>query len=88
MAGITGSNRRLGINRTAPCWLLVAASAAGLFCLGGCYQRTVSARGIGAASHEVSEPYQESGQLDTWIFGPSSESKQQTPMNRNSSRLR
>ncbi|MBC7770876.1 MAG: hypothetical protein H7210_00140 [Pyrinomonadaceae bacterium] len=65
-----------------------ALAAAAVLSLGGCYQRTVGARGIGAASHEVSEPYQETGQLDDWIFGPTNENRQQTPMSRNSTRMR
>lgn len=88
MAGTITSNRILNTCKASTPWLVCVVVAASVLCLGGCYQRTVSARGIGAASHEVSEPYQESGQLDDWIFGPTNDSKQQTPMNRNSSRLR
>jgi hypothetical protein len=40
-----------------------------LMCSGGCYQRVVAAKGLGADNYTVSEPYQESGQLDEWIFG-------------------
>jgi hypothetical protein len=37
--------------------------------MGGCYQRVVRAKGLGADNYNVSEPYQESGKLDEWIFG-------------------
>jgi hypothetical protein len=37
--------------------------------LGGCYERVVRAKGFGADQYNVAEPYQESGQLDEWIFG-------------------
>ncbi len=35
----------------------------------GCYHRVIGAKGLGADNYNVSEPYQESGQLDEWIFG-------------------
>lgn len=35
----------------------------------GCYERTVSARGMGADQYDVSEPYQENSKIDDWIFG-------------------
>lgn len=54
--------------------------------LSGCYQRTISARGIGASSYEISEPYQESGQLDEWIFGPPAGERRVTPLTRNGGR--
>lgn len=37
--------------------------------LGGCYQRVVRAKGLGADQYNVSEPYQESGKVDEWLFG-------------------
>lgn len=50
--------------------LAAAAAAAGLSAgLGGCYQRVVRAKGLGAEQYNVSEPYQESGKLDEWLFG-------------------
>lgn len=36
---------------------------------GGCYERVVSARGMGADQYRVSEPYQENSKLDDWVFG-------------------
>jgi hypothetical protein len=36
----------------------------------GCYQRVVSAKGLGASSYEVHEPYQSNSGLDDWLFGP------------------
>jgi hypothetical protein len=41
----------------------------------GCYERTISAHGLGADQYDVSEPYQENSQLDNWIFGPQEDSK-------------
>jgi hypothetical protein len=35
----------------------------------GCYERVIGAKGLGAENYNVSEPYQESGKLDEWIFG-------------------
>jgi len=67
--------------------LALVGGGASLCLLSGCYERTVAARGIGAAGHEISEPYQESGKLDEWIFGPTPSSKKITPMTRTGSRL-
>ncbi|MGE3108720.1 MAG: hypothetical protein AB7G11_14600 [Phycisphaerales bacterium] len=69
--------------RSAVCLAGVVAISSTL----GCYQRTIAARGIGASSYEISEPYQESGQLDEWIFGPTPGSRKITPMTRNNTRL-
>ena len=60
--------------RPAPLAVLgLLAAAAGL---AGCYERVVAVRGIGANSTTVEEPYQESGQLDRWVFGEEPGSKQ------------
>ncbi len=48
--------------------LLVALAAAALG-LAGCYERVVSAHGLGADRIETQEPYQESGEIDRWVFG-------------------
>ncbi|MBL8757258.1 MAG: hypothetical protein JNK35_02370 [Phycisphaerae bacterium] len=53
---------------------LVAAAA--LLPAAGCYERVVGARGLGAERIETQEPYQESGQLDRWIFGEEPADKQ------------
>ena len=37
--------------------------------LQGCYERVVGARGLGASTYNISEPYQENSKLDDWIFG-------------------
>lgn len=53
-------------------WLLATLSAVaviGAILNTGCYSRVVEARGLGADRIETQEPYQESGQLDRWIFG-------------------
>ncbi|MBC7835478.1 MAG: hypothetical protein H7Y88_10325 [Phycisphaerales bacterium] len=49
---------------------LSAVAACGL-CLvgGGCYERVVGAHGPGADQYNVSDPYQESSEVDRWIFG-------------------
>lgn len=45
--------------------------------LAGCYERVVSARGLGADQYSVSESYQESDStVDSWIFGDSQPNKQ------------
>jgi hypothetical protein len=44
---------------------------------GGCYERVVAVRGIGSSAVTVEEPYQESGQLDRWVFGDEPSSKQE-----------
>jgi len=46
---------------------MLIAAAAGV--QAGCYQRVVSAKGLGASSYEVHEPYQENSKLDDWVFG-------------------
>lgn len=48
---------------------LLAMLAAGASTLGGCYERVVGARGLGADQYRVSEPYQENSKLDDWVFG-------------------
>jgi len=67
---------------------LIGVGAIAIFAMTGCYQRTIGARGIGAASHEVSAPYQESGRVDDWIFGPTDSGRKMTPMTRNNSTMR
>ena len=37
--------------------------------LPGCYKRVVRAKGLGADTVAVSEPYQESSKIDDWMFG-------------------
>jgi hypothetical protein len=44
---------------------LACAAAAGT----GCYERVTKAKGLGADSVAVSEPYQETSKLDDWLFG-------------------
>lgn len=41
----------------------------GALASGGCYRRVIYAHGLGSESIQVEQPYQESGQLDNWIFG-------------------
>jgi hypothetical protein len=57
--------------------LLLAAACLGGVLAGGCtYSRVVDARGLGADKVQVEEPYQESGDLDRWIFGDEPSTKQ------------
>ncbi len=54
--------------RHAAAWLGLAVAAA-LICSGGCYRRVISAQGFGSETIQTEEPYQESGEIDNWIFG-------------------
>ncbi|MGQ0626843.1 MAG: hypothetical protein ACT4PL_01935 [Phycisphaerales bacterium] len=58
--------------------LSVSLLAVGALCIcAGCtYTRVVGARGFGSERVQVEEPYQESGQLDRWIFGEDPVEKQ------------
>ncbi len=47
----------------------IVGALAALTLLSGCYTRVVGASGFGNERVQVEEPYQESGQLDRWIFG-------------------
>jgi len=60
-------------------WIVAFAGLAGtllLLTLGGCYERVIEARGLGADSIQTEEPYQESGEIDRWIFGDDPATKQ------------
>lgn len=52
--------------------LALAVAALGL---AGCYERVVSAHGLGSDRIQTEQPYQESGEIDRWIFGPPPEAK-------------
>jgi hypothetical protein len=58
-------------SRTALLMALVLGGGI-LMCVtaGGCYERVVGARGLGAGAYDVNQPYQENSHLDDWIFGP------------------
>ncbi len=58
----TRTGRRIGV-------VLAFAGVVSLLSLGGCYQRVVGARGLGASNTKVSKPYQENTFLDDWIYG-------------------
>lgn len=64
----------------------LAVIALGLMSLtsaGGCYERVVKAKGLGADSVTVQESYQENSKLDNWLFGePSTSTKKATPLDR------
>lgn len=68
--------RSAGTTGAAVMVLLAFAAA-----LPGCYERVVKAKGLGADSVAVSEPYQESSKLDDWIFGKE-EPKSKSLLNR------
>ncbi len=63
------------------CLCAVALGAAGA--VGGCYQRTIRATGLGADRYDVSEPYQENSRVDNWLFG-----EQRDPRERTGTRLK
>jgi hypothetical protein len=48
----------------------------------GCYTRTVEAKGLGADSYDVSDPYQENSALDDWIFGERQDTRNRSLLNR------
>ena len=54
---------------------LIALFAGVASILSGCYERVVSARGFGSERIAVEEPYQESGEIDKWIFGDDAATK-------------
>lgn len=57
------------------CSTLVCALTLGALTVAqeGCYRRVVGARGLGASQYEIQQPYQESGEVDNWLFGPKEE---------------
>lgn len=64
---------------------LVGLCLLGLGCMlvgasGGCYERTVSAKGLGADQYQISEPYQSNNKLDDWLFGPQQPKKSKNMM--------
>ena len=73
----TRINLRSTSATSAAVMVLLAFAAA----LPGCYERVVKAKGLGADSVAVSEPYQESSKLDDWIFGKE-EPKSKSLLNR------
>jgi len=70
------------MKRTIKSAVPVVLLAAIAMLLGGCYERVVSARGFGSERIQIEEPYQESGQLDRWIFGEDPTSKSANNFNR------
>lgn len=62
--------------KSAVCALItVALAAAAAVALGGCYERVISAKGLGADQYQVSEPYQSDSAVDKWLFGPQQKPK-------------
>lgn len=55
--------------RSATTTLILLAALTAATTLGGCYERVVSARGMGADQYNVTEPYQENSRVDDWVFG-------------------
>jgi hypothetical protein len=70
--------RATNLRTPNPRTLLRGLSLAGLLIAGvvltlptaGCYERTISVRGPGAARETVQQPYQEEYWIDRQIFGP------------------
>jgi hypothetical protein len=74
---VTSQPTRSGIHRPLLLGLWGLAALAAVGGLSGCYERVVRAKGLGADNYNVSEPYQESGKVDEWIFGsPGGSNKQ------------
>ncbi|MFN0012731.1 MAG: hypothetical protein ACKVS8_13925 [Phycisphaerales bacterium] len=65
-------------SRIAACAGL-GVTALALACSGGCYTRTISAQGFGSEAIQTEDPYQESGELDNWIFGPQQTMRRSNP---------
>jgi hypothetical protein len=57
---------------------ILLSGCAALGALGGCYERVVGAHGFGADQYSVSQPYQESGRIDDWVFGKTSKRTNKT----------
>jgi hypothetical protein len=55
---------------------LLALACVAAVATAGCYRRVVGARGLGASQYDVQQPYQESGEIDNWLFGPAQQPKQ------------
>jgi hypothetical protein len=53
--------------------LLALAALAAVVCLSGCYERVVSARGLGAERIQTEEPYQQDSTVDRWFYGEKEE---------------
>lgn len=49
--------------------LTLAALAATAASLTGCYERVVSAKGLGAERIETQQPYQQDTEVDRWWYG-------------------
>ncbi len=54
--------------------LLVSAAASA-----GCYRRVISAQGLGSENIQTEEPYQESGEIDRWLFGEQKPTRRPAP---------
>ncbi len=50
-------------------WGMVPSLACSVLLLGGCYQRTVSASGLGNRSVDIEEPYQEAWPIEPAVRG-------------------
>lgn len=62
--------RRMNLKSVLVGLSLAALGGVMLGAAGGCYERVINAKGLGADQYQVSEPYQENSKLDDWIFGP------------------
>lgn len=50
--------------------LFAAGATIALACLTGCYERVISAKGLGSDRIETQQPYQEDSEVDRWLYGP------------------
>jgi hypothetical protein len=67
--------------RLALCTTLLALTS---LTISGCYERVIHADGPGAFRSPVQQPYQESNQVDDWLFGPLEKPGATSPIRRGS----
>lgn len=59
---------------------LIGLGAIAIGTSAGCYERTISAKGLGADQYQISEPYQTNSKLDDWLYGPQQTKKSKNMM--------
>ena len=48
---------------------LLCVCTLALLAMPGCYRRVIATHGLGTETVTTEEPYQESGEIDRWLFG-------------------
>ncbi len=78
----TRNNSGQAVRTIAPA-IAAAALLLSVVAMSGCYERVVKAKGLGADSVTVHDPYQENSKLDNWLFGkPDGGTRTSTPLDR------